>query len=96
MIDLGIYNILIEADAHQFILKQRKKVRDKKTNELKEEIAVLSYHGTLESTFTEAWRTAQRQQIMTTDCDLAEAVKIMNDIKQEFMDKLKLIRQAER
>ena len=54
MIELGINDLFIEAGNYGYTLKQKKMVKDKQTNELKETYVSLSYHGNLEATLSAA------------------------------------------
>lgn len=91
MIDLEINDLFIEAGSYGYTLKQRKMVRDQKTNELKETFVPVSYHGNLEATISAALNETIRQEIAEYDgtLTLGEAVEGLKTMHKQFADLLK-------
>lgn len=91
MIDLGINDLFIEAGNYGYTLKQRNMVRDKKTNELKETFATVSYHGNLESTLSAALNETARARMAAypENVALETAIGELKILHREFSDLLK-------
>lgn len=91
MIDLGINDLFIEAGNYGYTLKQRNMVRDKKTNELKEAFATVSYHGNLESTLSAALNETARARMAAypENVALETAIGELKILHREFSDLLK-------
>lgn len=95
MINLGINNLYVEPSTYGWTLAQACLIR-KKTGEVEGGFKPLSYHGTLEAAVTEAWRITQRDRIAGMDCiALADAIRIMQQTKDEFVAQLKIVRDTE-
>lgn len=90
MIDLGINDLFIEAGSYGYTLKQRKMVRDQKTNELKETFVPVSYHGNLEATISAALNETIRQEIADYDgnVELNTALAELKVLHKQFTELL--------
>lgn len=84
MIDLKIRGLMIDPGFQGWTLCRKANTKDKETGEIKEKIINLSYHGTLAAAIAEAWRVTQRETLSGFNCDLDTALRIMQDIQNEF------------
>lgn len=91
MIDLEINDLFIEAGSYGYTLKQRKMVRDQKTNELKKTFVPVSYHGNLEATMTAALNETARARMAAypENVALETALGELKILHREFADLLK-------
>lgn len=91
MIDLGINDLFIEAGSYGYTLKQRKMVRDQKTNELKETFVPVSYHGNLEATISAALNETARTRMAAYPENVALEIALgeLKILHREFADLLK-------
>lgn len=96
MIDLGINKLYVDPGTYGWTLCQKKMVKDKKTQEMKEVMVNISYHGDLISAVREAWRITQRDRLREKECDLRYAIDAMQEIQDEFIAQMREIEQAER
>lgn len=90
MIDLGINDLFIEAGSYGYTLKQRKMVRDQKTNELKKTFVPVSYHGNLEATISAALNETIRQELSDYDgnVELNTALAELKVLHKQFTELL--------
>lgn len=96
MIDLKINNLYVEPGTYGWTLGQKRMSKDKKTGEMKEVFAPLSYHGELLAAVREAWRITQRDRLREKECDLAYAIEVMKEIQEEFISQMREIELAEK
>lgn len=96
MIDLKINNLYIEPGLYGWTLHKKRMAKDKKTGEVKEVYDNISYHGELLAAVREAWRTTQRDRLREKDCDLADAVRVMQETQKEFLEQMREIKRAEK
>ena len=91
MIDLGINNLFIEAGNYGYTLKQRKMVRNKNTDELKETFVAIGYHGNLEAAISDALNETARERMAAypENVALETALGELKILHREFADLLK-------
>lgn len=90
MIELGINDLYVEAGNYGYTLKQKKMVKNKKTNELKETYVSLSYHGNLEATLSAALSETIRQELSDYDgnVELNTALAELKVLHKQFTELL--------
>lgn len=88
MIDLKINNLYVDPGTYGWTLGQKRMGKDKKTGEMKEVFAPLSYHGELLAAVREAWRITQRDRL--------REVEVMAEIQREFIEQMYEIERAEK
>ena len=74
----------IDADIHQFILKEKTTVKDKESENYGKEIYnILGYYGTMESAIKGLQKILLRREVMSKDMNLKEVVKAITRINDE-------------